>query len=347
MKKSVILLTILLLVTQMVSANTTAQSDIAARVNLIRSTVITVEQLNARVTEYQAELRAAGSTTSVTPAEVLDIMINDELVLQGAERDGYAVTATAIKQTLDYQKASVEQQLNTKLTDAQFEQLIMQNYGMDMAGYRKSLQESMMVDNYVRGTQSTVLSDYREPTETQIQEFFRTNRTSFMNPEYVRISHIFMPFSETDNAKVKSDMDMVARWIRYGTYTFEELVPKYSKDTASISKGGDIGWLSYDNTELREQLGTSFFDAVFELPVGKPSGVLESTSGYHIVKVVVHTEPKLLSIQDPINPDSTTTVYSYIQQRLLSANQQQAYINAINALVDSLRKQATLEILYK
>jgi len=217
---------------------------------------------------------------------------------------------------------------------------------MTLAKFKKAIKESTTVDNYVKGTQSNVINSYTEPTDTTINEFYRTNRSQFMNPELVRISHIFMPFTDETKVSVKKEMDQVARYLRYNTYTFEELVPKYSKDADSVIKGGDIGWLSYDDKTLKETLGSSFFEAVFALDLGKPSGVLESKAGYHIVKVTTHTQPKLLEITDKINPDSTTTVKSYIRQTLLNRNKQTAYLKAIDALVASLRDQATIEILY-
>jgi len=170
-----------------------------------------------------------------------------------------------------------------------------------------------------------------------------------MNPELVRLSHIFMPFESEgmSKAETKQEMEKLARWLRYNTYTFEELVPRYSKDNDSKNRGGDIGWLAYDDAQMRSALGASFFDEVFTLALGKPSGVLESTSGYHIVKLTIHTEPKLLGIDDFINPESTMTVRQYIRQTLESRNQQNAYLTAIDRLVEQLRNSAKIEILYK
>ena len=61
-------------------------SEPAATVNLIRNSVITVEDLNAEVERY----RNAGMT-DVTVQDVLQTMINDEVFIQGAERDGITI----------------------------------------------------------------------------------------------------------------------------------------------------------------------------------------------------------------------------------------------------------------
>ena len=342
--KILVLFSILILLPlSFLSANIISQP--AATVNLIRNRVISQSELDERVRAYQAEIQATGSSERLRPADVLNVMINDELVLQGAERDGFRVTAAQVDQMVRQQRALVEQQIGRTITDAQFEQIIRNNYGIGLAEFRRSLSESALVDLYVRGKMASVLQSYSEPTDEQVSEFFRTNRSAFMNPELVRLSHIFMPFTETDKAEVKRQMDQLARWLRYNTYTFEELVPKYSKDTDSVGRGGDIGWLAFDDEQMRAYLGPQFFDAVFALQLGKPSGVLESTGGYHIVKVTTHTEPKLLGIDDQINPDSKTTVRQYIRQTLTTRSQQSAYLRAIDQLVQQLRDEAIINIL--
>jgi parvulin-like peptidyl-prolyl isomerase len=321
--------------------------ETAATVNLIRDEIISVEELNSKVAQYRAEAAKAGSTVPITPLEVLDVMINDKLVLQGASRDGYMVNDVQVESLLKQQKEYLTQQTGQNITDAQFELAIKQSYGMTLTEFKKALKESTTVDNYVKATQSSILTNIAEPTEAQINEFYRANRAEFINPELVRLSHIFMPFTPETKASVKKEMDTVARFLRYNTYTFEELVPKYSKDAESVVKGGDIGWLAYDDENMKAALGADFFEKVFELNLGKPSGVLESKAGYHIVKITTHTDPKLLSITDRINPDSNTTVKQYIRQVLLNRSQQNAYLKAIDTLVASLRDEATIDILYK
>ncbi len=341
-KKIGILIVIILMVS---SLSLFAQT--AATVNLIKSETISVEELNSRVAEYRAQAAQAGSAEAITPLEVLDVMINDKLVLQGATRDGYMVTDAQVESLLKQQRAYLNQQTGQDISDAQFELAIRQSYGMSIGEFKKALKESTTVDNYVKATQSSVLNNYEEPTEAQINEFYRANRAEFINPELVRLSHIFMPFTPETKVSVKKEMDQVARYLRYNTYTFEELVQKYSLDKDSVPKGGDIGWLAYDDVSMKNALGATFFEKVFELEVGKPSSVLESKGGYHIVKVTIHTDPKLLSITDRINPDSTTTVKQYIRQLITNRNQQNAYIKAIDTLVASLRDQATVTISYK
>ena len=58
------------------------------------------------MSQYQAE-----STQTINPVDILDVMINDELVLQGAERDGYMITDAQVDQMIRQQRTYIEQQL--------------------------------------------------------------------------------------------------------------------------------------------------------------------------------------------------------------------------------------------
>jgi hypothetical protein len=165
-RKAAVCLFIVLLV-----STTTLLADVisepAATVNLIRNTVISVESLNEKVKVYQEQIAKDGSSEKINPLDVLNVMINDELVLQGAERDGYIISEAQVDQLVKQQKAYVEQQVKTSITDAQFEQVLLNNYGMDLAAFRKNLKESALVDSYVRGTQAAVLQNYSEPTDSE------------------------------------------------------------------------------------------------------------------------------------------------------------------------------------
>ena len=66
-------------------------SSPAAIVNLIRNTPITVDQLDEEYQRY-VDMGAAG----ITKTDVLQTLINDEVFLQGAERDGITVSDSQI-----------------------------------------------------------------------------------------------------------------------------------------------------------------------------------------------------------------------------------------------------------
>ncbi|AEC01705.1 peptidylprolyl isomerase [Parasphaerochaeta coccoides] len=324
-------------------------SQPAAVVNLTKNTVITTEQLNAKVKEYQ-EAAATAGTAAPDALRVLEIMINDELVMQGSARDGIVITDAQVSQLVVDQKQTLEQQYGVTLTDAQFQQAVTAQFG-SMEAFRKALKEQLLVDTYVRKAKSDVIAQVKQPTDTEISSFFRQRRSEFFSPESIRLSHVFIPFAEGTDAQKTNDANKatlisLVSSIRSGSLTFEKAVQDYSQDAASRQLGGSIGWLTADNSDVVASLGQGFYDAAFALEVGQISNVVESASGYHILKSVSHLDAKMLGLDDTINPETTVTVREYIRQYLLAQNQQTAYVNAVNALIQDLRSLANIRILY-
>ncbi len=61
---------------------------------------------------------------------------------------------------------------------------------------------------------------------------------------------------------------------------FEELAKKFSEDDLSASKGGNIGFV----TSLQTQY--AFENAVYSLEKGGISGIVRTTAGYHLIKIL-------------------------------------------------------------
>jgi parvulin-like peptidyl-prolyl isomerase len=321
----------------------------AATVRLTKTTPISMAELEAEVAEYQQSAKAAGQDpATIDPLQVLNLLINNELFRQGAARDGVKITDAMIDSAYASQKANLEASYNQKISDEQFAEVIKNNFG-SVEAYRKMLGEQLMVDSYVRLKKADVLNAAITITDSEINSFYRKNRTQFVSPETVKLSHIYIPFAadQTTNDKNKAMLEEVAANIKAGKMTFEKAVVDYSQDAQSKNKAGDIGWLTMDNTDALAGLGDAFFDVAFSTEVGTTSSVVTSLTGYHILKVLAYNEPKILELDDPISPNTTSTIRDYIKSELTAAKQQETYYKAINSLVDDLRKSATVNILYK
>ena len=75
--------------------------------------------------------------------------------------------------------------------------------------------------------------------------------------------------------------------------------------------------------------------------------MIESGLGFHIVRVSVHNEGRILELDDRLTPEEPETVRDYIRSGLESQKLQNAYNTAVNELVETLRGEARVRILYK
>ena len=337
MKKVLSILSILLV---MVTLSAATISSPAATVNLTKNKVITMDQLNKEVELYTK------NGVSVQQIDVLNSLIDEILIEQGAAREGYSVTDSEVEQLYANQKKSVEAQAGRTLTDAEFESLVAESYG-SVDEYKSYLKLQYLTQSYVSGAKADVLNNVAEPTENEIKTWYRQNSTNFTLPERVRLSLIAMEKtgdSATDSKKL-STLQSCYNDIVSGKITFEKGVQLYSEDTDSLSIGGDWGFMA-DNSTTRTNMGDNFVNTVMLMDAGDIEGVFETPYIYAIVKCTVHLDPTILTLNDTIE-EYGITVREYIRQGLLYQNSQYAFLNAYNELLADLRNQAKINIILK
>lgn len=313
----------------------------AATVNLIRNKAISNTEVDEALKQYQ------DAGLSIDRAQVLDVLINDEVFLQGAERDGIVITDSQVDAAVKQTRASIEQQIGQSLSDEQFGQIILQQTGMDLDAYRQALKEQLIVNQYLMLKKGAELEamDFT-PSKTDVENYYRKNKQSFYSPENVKLAHVFKQKTGDESVDEANASMMIglASDIKSGKTTFEQAVVDHTDDAESKSVGGDIGWLTIDNQTARAGFGDAFVDTVVSMKAGEISPMLESNVGYHIVKISVHNDGKLLGIDDPVSPVDTTTVRDYITALLANQNMQTATNNALNSLINELRNQARIRI---
>ncbi|NTW10859.1 MAG: peptidylprolyl isomerase, partial [Chlorobiaceae bacterium] len=96
-----------------------------------------------------------------------------------------------------------------------------------------------------------------------------------------RASHILLkvnPSNSGDVQKIRGLLMLISQQLQSGV-PFEELARKYSADTGSAAKGGDLGWFT------NERMVPEFAAAVFKASPGAVIGPVQTKFGLHIIKV--------------------------------------------------------------
>ncbi len=99
----------------------------------------------------------------------------------------------------------------------------------------------------------------------------------------LRAEHILIQFKDStgaaDTAKALKEITEIERQLKNGA-DFNDLAFKYSQDSGSRLKKGDLGFLRRRDTFVE------FDEALFKLKIGEISPIVKTRFGFHIIKVV-------------------------------------------------------------
>ena len=142
--------------------------------------------------------------------------------------------------------------------------------------------------------------------EEDAQKYYSENTKQFEQPEQVRVSHILIrpdtadPNADPNDAKAeaKAKAQNLLEQIRAGA-DFAELA-KATGGYPSAPKGGDIGFGQKSDmaSGRRGSWVQPFEKAAFALEVGQVSDVVETTFGYHIIKVTDHKNAGVTTFEE-------------------------------------------------
>ncbi|MDR1617484.1 MAG: peptidyl-prolyl cis-trans isomerase [Treponema sp.] len=343
MKKGTFFLFLLLAVTVLA----TAQNDLqpAAIVNLTRSEPITVKQLRSEV-----ERMEKGTGKTLGPAErrqVLDVLINEKLVIQAAERDKIAISENEVNQQMQQLRTGLAQSIGRQPTDAEFAQSIREETALELPAFREQLRKQILVNKYLQFKKQNVIETIKPPTEEEIENFYNLEKASFVRPETVRFSMIQVAFgaNAAEKAKAKETAERLFREIGSSPAKFDEAVLRGQVPNAGF-QAGDAGFLP-KNREAQQFLGADFINTAFSLKQGEVSKLIESPRGYHIIKITETYDMKNLELGDIFQPGTRMTVRDYIGSGMLQQRQQEIFAKASSELVTELRAGKTFQVFEK
>jgi parvulin-like peptidyl-prolyl isomerase len=291
-----------------------------ATVNLIRTEQITVGQLRTEVERMQ---QATNRTLSRDERrQVLDVMINERLVLQAAERDRITVTENEINTQMQELRRVLAQNLGRQPTDAEFEQAVRNESGLGLTEFREQMRRQMIVQKYLMHRKGDMINNVTRPTEAEILAEYNIRRSELVRPETIRFTMIQVPFGPdaASRTRARTLADSLQREIGNDPAKFDEVAARSVAPNSGF-QAGDAGFLPR-NAEARAVVGQAFMDVAFTLRQGQVSRVIEGLQGFQIIKVTENHSGRQLELNDLIQPGTRITVREYIGQFLLTQRQQ-------------------------
>lgn len=286
-----------------------ANKDVAAKVN---GQAISTAQLQQQVDQLKKQYPQMFTGTDAEgrlldfKQRLLDNLINQALIEQAAKDKGIKVEDADVQKQIDQLKSGFKDQ-------ATFEQAL-KGANMTLDSLKAQIKTQLITQKLVNSfaTNSKV-------TASDIQAYYNSNKSQFAQKAAKRASHIlFKPEQKAEAAKVLAQL-------KAGTITFAEAAKKYSTDTATAAKGGDLGWPS-------SAYVPEFQAALDKLSKGQMSGLVQSPYGWHIIEVT-----------DTRGASQQTLDQAKAQIEQIIAQQRRA--DAYQKFLNDLRKAAKIEII--
>ncbi|OXS72485.1 hypothetical protein B1B04_15975 [Lysinibacillus sp. KCTC 33748] len=186
--------------------------------------------------------------------EVLDTLITNKIVELEAKKEGVSVSEDIIQ--------------------GEYEELA-ESYGgeesLQAALEENGLTEQSVKDNiHMYQLTKNVIATTVDISDEEVAQYFEDNKDSYGQKEEVVASQILLEDETTAKdvlAKIKAGED------------FADLAKTYSIDTTTNEAGGEIGYIS------RGQMEEQFEEVAFGLEKGSISDIVQTSEGYHIIKV--------------------------------------------------------------
>ncbi len=114
----------------------------------------------------------------------------------------------------------------------------------------------------------------------RLQEAYEKRRSEFDQPEQVRARHILIRKgeSEQEQSAARAKIEALRARLEAGE-AFEDLAAEASEDPGSKERGGDLGFFT------RGRMVPEFEKVAFSLEPGVVSDVVETSFGYHLIRV--------------------------------------------------------------
>lgn len=276
-------------------------------VAVVNGVSISQKDLDAQFESVRQSQQFSGQFDPNNPEQRLEVerqiivgLIQQELVRQEGERMGIRVTPAMIQQ----QFAQVRAQFQT---EQQFQDALKANQ-LTVATLREQLESQVLLERVRdRVTRDVVAS------EQDIRQAFGKGEAF----EEIKVRHILFAVQQgsTNFAPARKEAEAALAQLKAGG-DFAAIAKQQSDDPGSKDKGGDLGYITRQ-TSFDQQ----FLAAAFALKEGQLSGIVQTSFGFHIIRV------------DDVRRKTLDQVRAQLGQQLAQQRKQQAFQGFVQARI--------------
>ncbi|HUO36250.1 MAG TPA: peptidylprolyl isomerase [Candidatus Acidoferrum sp.] len=204
--------------------------------------------------------------------DLLRDLIDQDLLVQRAKDEGVSVETDLIKRLDDVRKEN-------NLASLDDLEKAVESQGLSWDDYKAQLRNSLLTQEIIRRDVGSRINI----SDSDSRAYYEAHKQEFVKPEEVVLAEIFLSTQgktpqEMGVIEVKAD-DLHQRLVNGDD--FNELAKRYSEGSTA-KDGGELG------TFQRGQLSKQIEDAVFKLDKGHITDVIQTKTGFEILKVEAH-----------------------------------------------------------
>ncbi len=227
--------------------------------------------------------------------ELLRAMIDEEILLQRAEKLSLLAKDEEVDQRLNQLKAPHTQEEFQKQLDAQ---------GMTVESLKAQIRRTLSIDKLLNkeiGNQINI-------SDKDVEAFYESNKGAFRFPETTyHVARIVVtpgPNPDVRNLagnkaqnedQARKKMLMIEARLRQGD-DFSRLAQNFSEDPQSAANGGDMGFIP---ESALAQADAETRKAILTLTPGQVSSPIRTQGGWHILKLVTREPAGQRELNDP------------------------------------------------
>ncbi|MEL7555293.1 MAG: peptidyl-prolyl cis-trans isomerase [bacterium] len=321
---------------QVLGAQTTIDKTVAT-IKLAKTEAISQRQLKSDVENLQ---KATGTTFSPEQIkQVLDARINSLLFVQYCEREKISVSDSEVSKAIAQMKTSLGQ----GATDADLEkQLKATGVFVEPKVYVK---QRMLFETYVQVKHAEELKTIlKQPSADEILKAYDLSKASLVRPDTMRVSVLYVDTrgkSDADAKKARDSLQSLASSLKINPAKFDEYMLRAGDEAGYKS----IPSLYIEKTSQNKTIfGAELFDSVFRLKAGDISPVVESPTGYRIVRANEFLPQKQLGLADTVPGNPNMTIQQFLAVQVAQDKESRFLDTLEKELIAKLRAEASIKI---
>jgi peptidyl-prolyl cis-trans isomerase C len=245
---------------------------------------------------------------------ILENLIDAEVLYQQSQKEGIKVDDQAINEQI--------KKMKKRFSDETAYKKAIERMHVSEKEFRTEIQRALAINQLI----DTNVRQKITVTDEESKKYYNNNSNLFKQPEQVKISLIWIKVTpddeESKKIQARKKIEMVQKKVKQGE-DFGKLAKAYSEGP-NAQREGAWGYLK------RGKTADPIRDAAFALNVGEVSGIIETKSGYHLIKV---------NDKKPAGTTPYKEVIPMIEQHLKKEKEK----TEIQGYIENLKKSAKIK----